>query len=125
MARVIGAMLRVLLVAVVLLAAATVWVSGPRRNRPAADIATLLPQPPALPAVHLTDQRGLDFATSDLMGNYSLMFFGFTRCPDICPPQADSIAIFSAPHDATVIATDYLRGRQRYLTQRTSVSASS
>ncbi len=40
-------------------------------------------------------------------------------------PQAEWLAIFSAPHDATVIATDYVRVRQLYLAQRAALSATS
>ncbi len=211
-------MLRILMVVLILLAGATLWVSAVRQDLPAPAVATVLPEPLSLPAVQLTDQRGLDFSTAELVGTFSLMFFGFTNCPDICPitlqtlanveaelrakgldtprivfvsvdpdrdtpaqierylgnfsanfvgitgsqqalqpllaalgvtverhqhpgeeaynvihnstvyligPRAEWLAIFSAPHDATVIATDYLRIRQLYLTQRTAVSATS
>lgn len=33
----------------------------------------------------LMDQNGLMFNAEDLHGKLSLMFFGFTHCPDICP----------------------------------------
>ena len=218
MTRVSGTELRVLVIALVLLAGVAVWVSASRQSLPAPAIATVLPEPLALPAVQLTDQRGLDFSTSELTGDFSLLFFGFTNCPDICPitlqtlanvdaelrargsepprlvfvsvdperdtpaqierylgnfnanfvgltgsqlvlqpllaalgvtvqrhqlpnqefynvthnstvylvgPQAEWLAIFSAPHDASVIATDYLRVRQLYLTQRRAVAPSS
>ena len=218
MTRVSGTELRVLVIALVLLAGTAVWVSASRQSLPAPAIATVLPEPLALPAVQLTDQRGLDFTTTELTGDFSLLFFGFTNCPDICPitlqtlanvdaelrargsepprlvfvsvdperdtpaqierylgnfnanfvgltgsqlvlqpllaalgvtvqrhqlpnqefynvthnstvylvgPQAEWLAIFSAPHDASVIATDYLRVRQLYLTQRTAVAPSS
>lgn len=211
-------MLRILMVVLILLAGATLWVSAVRQDLPAPAVATVLPEPLSLPAMQLTDQRGLDFSTAELVGTFSLMFFGFTNCPDICPitlqtlanveaelrakgldtprivfvsvdpdrdtpaqierylgnfsanfvgitgsqqalqpllaalgvtverhqhpgeeaynvihnstvyligPRAEWLAIFSAPHDATVIATDYLRIRQLYLTQRTAVSATS
>lgn len=39
----------------------------------------------ALPAVTLIDQHKQAFPMSDLKGNWSLMFFGFTNCPDVCP----------------------------------------
>lgn len=38
-----------------------------------------------LPAVTLTDQHRQAFPMSKLKGGWSLMFFGFTNCPDICP----------------------------------------
>ena len=33
----------------------------------------------------LTDHRGLSFSRDDLRGRWTLIFFGFTHCPDICP----------------------------------------
>jgi protein SCO1 len=92
MSRVIGAMLRILIVALVLLAGATVWMSNLRLNPPEPIIATELPTSRALPAVAFTDQLGRDFAVSDLEGRFSLMFFGFTNCPDICPLTMQTLA---------------------------------
>jgi protein SCO1/2 len=208
-------MLRVLVVALVLLTAMTVWLSNFRQQPQPPAVATILPEPLELPSVRLTDQHGDDFVTSDLEGNFTFLFFGFTNCPDICPitlqtlagvnadlqargadtpevlfvsvdPERDSpdqiqrylgnfspefdgvtgdlealqpltstlgviverhehvdseaysvthnstlylvgpesglIAIFSAPHDASVIATDYLRVREIYQARRTNVA---
>lgn len=33
----------------------------------------------------LTDQNGRPMSLSDLRGRFTLIFFGYTRCPDICP----------------------------------------
>lgn len=33
----------------------------------------------------LTDGKGNTFTEANLEGSYSLIFFGFTHCPDICP----------------------------------------
>lgn len=33
----------------------------------------------------LTDQHKKPFAASQLKGHYSLVYFGYTHCPDICP----------------------------------------
>ncbi len=33
----------------------------------------------------LTDQNGNPFRISELPGNITLLFFGYTNCPDICP----------------------------------------
>jgi len=38
-----------------------------------------------VPAVTLIDQHKQAFPMSKLKGNWNLMFFGFTNCPDICP----------------------------------------
>lgn len=36
-------------------------------------------------AFSLTDQDGVRVTNNDIKGKYSLVFFGFTNCPDICP----------------------------------------
>lgn len=39
----------------------------------------------ALPEFELVDHRGNKLTNENLRGKWSLMFFGYTRCPDICP----------------------------------------
>jgi protein SCO1/2 len=56
--------------------------NGPR-NQP--EHATALPRTVPLPAFALVDHRGQSFTPSSLAGHWSLLFFGFTHCPDICP----------------------------------------
>ena len=46
---------------------------------------TLLPQPRALPAFSLKDQDGQPFTNASLNGSWTLLFPGFTYCPDVCP----------------------------------------
>jgi protein SCO1 len=50
-----------------------------------AQAATVLPQPRAVPDFSLTDHNGAAFGNAQLKDHWSLLFFGFTRCPDICP----------------------------------------
>ncbi|RMT63247.1 hypothetical protein ALP29_100729 [Pseudomonas syringae pv. avii] len=45
----------------------------------------LLPQSRQLPAVTMTDQEGQPVVVNELKGKWSLLFFGYTFCPDICP----------------------------------------
>lgn len=45
----------------------------------------LLAQPRSLPALQLLDQDGQPFSPDSLKGRWSLLFFGYTFCPDICP----------------------------------------
>lgn len=41
----------------------------------------------------LTDQDGKPFTDKDLLGKYSLVYFGFSRCPDICPDELDKMSV--------------------------------
>ena len=54
--------------------------------------ATVMPQPVALPAFSLVDDTGAPFSRDTLEGRFSLVFFGFTNCPDICPATLAQLA---------------------------------
>lgn len=45
----------------------------------------LLPQSRSLPALSLIDQDGQAVAVDQFKGDWTLLFFGYTFCPDICP----------------------------------------
>lgn len=45
----------------------------------------LLPQPRALPAITLTTTSEQPQLMTELTGRWTLLFFGYTFCPDICP----------------------------------------
>ena len=45
----------------------------------------LLPQSRNLPDLTMTDQDGKPVAVDELKDKWSLLFFGYTFCPDICP----------------------------------------
>ncbi|MBC7212204.1 MAG: SCO family protein, partial [Pseudomonas sp.] len=45
----------------------------------------LLPQSRTVPDVTMTDQNGQPLVLDQLKGKWSLLFFGYTYCPDICP----------------------------------------
>ncbi|EGP82790.1 uncharacterized protein MYCGRDRAFT_77698 [Zymoseptoria tritici IPO323] len=40
----------------------------------------------------LTDHHNRPFTDANLKGKYSLVYFGFTHCPDICPEELDKMA---------------------------------
>lgn len=40
----------------------------------------------------LVDQNNQPFTENSLKGKYSLVYFGFTHCPDICPEELDKMA---------------------------------
>ena len=47
--------------------------------------AFMFDTPRALPEFALVDHRGTPFNGDSLKGQWTLVFFGFTYCPDICP----------------------------------------
>lgn len=77
----IGGLLRVLVIALIMLVAALMLI--PRPSEP--ELATVLDEPRALPAVALTDKHGAPFTLSEMAGKRVLLFFGFANCPDVCP----------------------------------------
>ncbi len=46
---------------------------------------TLLQPPRALPAFTLTDINGAPFTNANLQDRWTVIFAGFTTCPDVCP----------------------------------------
>jgi protein SCO1/2 len=87
---VIGPMLRILVVGLVLLVAIALWL--PRPSMPPPEQATELPEPLPLPAFSLTSDAGRAFTPADLEQRFTLMFFGFTHCPDVCPLSLQVLA---------------------------------
>jgi protein SCO1/2 len=57
------------------------------QNAPRSSDSTLLvlPEPRVIADFALTDDSGSSFSLDDLRGQWSLVFFGFTHCPDVCP----------------------------------------
>lgn len=52
----------------------------------------LWPDPPVVPPLKLTRDDGTSFTLDDLRGKWTLMFFGFTHCPDVCPTTMEILA---------------------------------
>ena len=40
----------------------------------------------------LVSSTGHPFTDQDLLGSFSLIYFGFTNCPDICPEELDKMS---------------------------------
>jgi protein SCO1/2 len=56
-----------------------------RPDAPATEHATVLPEPRPVPALALVNQDGQPLGTDFFKGGWTIVFFGFTACPDICP----------------------------------------
>ena len=41
----------------------------------------------------LTDHTGREVTERDYLGNFALVFFGYTFCPDVCPTELGDIAL--------------------------------
>lgn len=55
-------------------------------NRPAQmQSLIVLPEPREIPEFTLIDQDARPFGPEQLQDRWSLLFFGFTHCPDVCP----------------------------------------
>ncbi len=54
--------------------------------------AILWPAPRAIADFSLLDQHGQPFSKSHLSGEWSLLYFGYLQCPDICPTTLQSLA---------------------------------
>ena len=79
-----------LLVAVLLVAAVLIVLAV--RPDPEPQRATVLPSPLALPDFALVDHNNAPFGRASLENRWSLVFFGFTHCPDICPLTLQKLA---------------------------------
>ncbi|SHF34570.1 protein SCO1/2 [Microbulbifer donghaiensis] len=56
--------------------------------------AVKLERPRILSDFELVDDSGEAFRTGSLSGNWTLVFFGFTHCPDICPTTLATLNSF-------------------------------
>jgi protein SCO1/2 len=88
---------RLFIAAVAVIAIATgTWLSfnvaSPPPPPPQPVVATLLPAGNELPAFSLLDHNGSAIDQGAFVGNWDLVFFGFTHCPDICPMTLQVLA---------------------------------
>jgi len=77
-------MLRIVVVFLVVLVAAMFLLPRGQRGAPPQN-ATELPQPTPLADVRFVDKSGNETHLGDFKGDFTLLFFGFTNCPDVCP----------------------------------------
>jgi protein SCO1/2 len=78
---------RVLMILVVAIAAATGFWFAHRLDHSAPKLVsgTWLPQPRSVGEFSLIDQNSAQFTAARLQGAATLVYFGYTHCPDVCP----------------------------------------
>lgn len=59
---------------------------------PATRAVTLLPTPRTLPAFSLQQADGSALTPDTLKGHWTVVFLGFTHCPDVCPTTLAQLA---------------------------------
>ncbi|QKT04402.1 SCO family protein [Ectothiorhodospiraceae bacterium 2226] len=65
----------------------SLWLTADRASAPLPELryGTALPEAQPLDDFTLVDHHGQAFDRSRLTGQWTLAFFGFTNCPDVCP----------------------------------------
>jgi len=65
--------------------AAGIYIAAKNSQPPQPRMAFVIPEPAPLPEFSLLDQYGKRVSRDVFRGQWDLVFFGFTHCPDICP----------------------------------------
>lgn len=61
------------------------FIASPRDHRPALKAARLFDPPREIPSFSLRQSDGTPLVPGELKGHWTLVFLGFTHCPDVCP----------------------------------------
>ena len=72
-----------------------IWSAQVMHNRhpvPALGNGTLLQPPRPVPEFQMLDGSGQAFTRQQLLGHWSVLFFGYTSCPDVCPTTLSLLA---------------------------------
>lgn len=64
----------------------------PAPTGPAMETVRLFPQPRELPAFSLRQSDGTQLVPGEIKGHWTLVFLGFTYCPDVCPTTLAQLA---------------------------------
>jgi protein SCO1/2 len=75
-----------------LLAAQAWFAHSPQGARPALKSARLFDPPRELPPFSLRQSDGTPLVPGELKGHWTLVFLGFTHCPDVCPTTLAQLA---------------------------------
>ncbi|WP_147652440.1 SCO family protein [Vulcaniibacterium gelatinicum] len=72
--------------------AAQRWFTPSAPPQPKTEAVRLLPQPRPLPAFSLRQSDRTALVPGELKGHWTVVFLGFTHCPDICPTTLAELA---------------------------------
>jgi protein SCO1/2 len=72
--------------------AAQRWLGHDRPDMPALQAVRLFDQPRTLPPFSLRQSDGTPLVPGELKGHWTLVFLGFTHCPDVCPTTLAELA---------------------------------
>ena len=75
-----------------LFAARNWFAHSPAGERPALKAARLFDPPRELPAFSLRQSDGTPLVPGELKGHWTVVFLGFTHCPDVCPTTLAQLA---------------------------------
>lgn len=84
----------------------SLWTLSQARQGQPYESLVVLPEPRVLGAFELVNEEGEPFSLDDLRGHWSLLFFGFTHCPDICPSTLYDLQQVSEAIEATDAPAD-------------------
>ena len=76
----------------VLAFAGGMWIASRSGGVDGVPPGVLWPNPPAVADFHLIDHTERPLRAEELRGRWTLLFFGFTHCPDVCPTALASLA---------------------------------
>ena len=72
--------------------AAQRWLGHDRAGAPELQTVRLFDHPRALPPFSLRQSDGTPLVPGELKGHWTLVFLGFTHCPDVCPTTLAELA---------------------------------
>jgi len=79
------------LAAIAIVLAVVGWYVWQSRAAPSLN-GTLLDPPQEIPAIQLTGSDGQPHALTDFQGKVTVVFFGYSHCPDVCPMTLSTMA---------------------------------
>lgn len=82
----------IVVVAILLGAWLAQLITSTRNAAPALQTGTVITPPRAVPEFTLEDTHGQPVTLTSLANHWSILFFGYTSCPDVCPTTLSQLA---------------------------------